>query len=146
MKKVISVITLALFTIPALAQEAINYDPLHDKEFLEKLFQVISIIFVIYLIANAILTLIKMFLDYKLKNKMMDKGASETIVQQLLQPQKTDAKTTAIKWAIIVGGMGLGFSLMLLFPPFGIHSVMIMAFCVSLSFLCFYYFIRKTDA
>jgi hypothetical protein len=146
MKKVISLITLTFLTIVAVGQETANYDPLRDKEFLEKLFQVISIIFVIYLIANSILNLIRMFLDFRLKNKMMDKGASETIVQQLLQPQKTDARITAIKWAIIVGGMGLGFSLMLLFPPFGIHSVMIMAFCVSLSFLVFYYFIRKTDA
>jgi hypothetical protein len=77
---------------------------------------------------------------------MMDKGASEAVIEQLLQPQKKDSRATAIKWAIIVGGIGLGFTLMLLVPPFGIHSVMIMSFTISLSFLCYYYFIRRTES
>jgi hypothetical protein len=145
MKKIVSLASAMFWILIANAQETAHYDPFRDKDLVEKLFQVLSIIFVIYLVANSILTLIKMFLDYKLKNKMIDKGASETIVHQLLQPQKTDARTTAIKWAIIVGGIGLGFSLMMLFLPFGIHSVMIMSFCISLSFLCYYYFIRKTE-
>jgi len=145
MKKATLFSAIVLFSTAVNAQENINYDPFRDKDFLDKFMQATAIVTVIYLISNFFLSIIRMFLDYKLKNRMLDKGASENIIHQFLQPQKKDSRITAIKWAIVVGGIGLGFTLMLLFPPFGIHSVMIMSFCISLSFLCYYYFIRKTE-
>ncbi|MHA4845820.1 hypothetical protein ACX0G7_16720 [Flavitalea antarctica] len=145
MKKITLLTGTVLLSLALNAQEIVNYDPFRDREFLEKTFQATAILLVIYLISNFFLSIIRMFLDYKLKNKMMDKGASEKIIHEFLQPQKKDSRITAVKWAIIVGGIGLGFTLMLLFPPFGIHSVMIMSFCISLSFLCYYYFIKKTE-
>ncbi|RYY13316.1 MAG: hypothetical protein EOO04_32095 [Chitinophagaceae bacterium] len=145
MKKLSLLTGTILFSLALNAQENINYDPFRDREFIEKTFQATAIVVVIYLISNFFLSVIKLFLDYKLKNKMMDKGAPENIISQFLRPQKKDSRITAVKWAIIVGGIGLGFTLMLLFPPFGIHSVMIMSFCISLSFLCYYFFIKKTE-
>lgn len=147
MKKIALLSGTLLLSLALSAQENIsNYDPFRDREFIEKFAQAAAVVLVIYFISNFFLSLIKLFLDYKLKNKMMDKGASETTIHQLLQPQKKDSRITAVKWAIIVGGIGLGFTLMLLVPPFGIHSVMIMSFCISLSFLCYYYFIKKTES
>jgi ABC-type Fe3+-siderophore transport system permease subunit len=146
MKKITLFTGTVLLSMALNAQENVNYDPFRDRDFIEHVSQAAAIVLVIYLISNFFLSIIRMFLDYKLKNKMMDKGASENIIQQFLQPQKKDARAVAVKWAIIVGGVGLGFTLMLLFPPFGIHSVMIMSFCISLSFLCYYYFIKKTEA
>ena len=146
MKKITLLTGTVLLSLALNAQENINYDPFRDREFIEKTLQATAIVLVIYLISNFFLSIIRMFLDYKLKNKMMDKNASENIIHQFLQPQKKDTRITAVKWAIIVGGVGLGFTLMLLFPPFGIHSVMIMSFCISLSFLCYYYFIKKTES
>lgn len=145
MKKITLFTGTILLSLALNAQENINYDPFRDREFLERTFQAVSIIVVIYLISSFFLSIIRMFLDYKLKNKMMEKGASESTINQLLQPQKKDTRITAIKWAIIVGGIGLGFTLMLMFPPFGIHSIMLMSFCISLSFLCYYFFIKKTE-
>ena len=145
MKKITLLTGTVLLSLALNAQENINYDPFRDREFIERTLQATAIVLVIYLISNFFLSIIRMFLDYKLKNKMMEKNASESIIHQFLQPQKKDTRVTAIKWAIIVGGVGLGFTLMLLFPPFGIHSVMIMSFCISLSFLCYYYFIKKTE-
>lgn len=145
MKKHILIACMVFSAIAANAQENINFDPFRDRDFVDKFMQAAAIIFVIYLISNFFLTLIRLFLDYKLKNKMMDKGASENVIRQILQPQKKDNRITAIKWAIVVGGIGLGFTLIAIFPPFGIHSVMLMSFCISLSFLCYYYFVKKTE-
>jgi hypothetical protein len=147
MKKLLLLPFATLISIAATAQEtALPYDPFRDRDFIDTLLKVSTVALVIYLISTFFLTLIKLFLDYKLKNRMMDKGASESVISQFLQPQKKDSRITAIKWSIVVGGIGLGFTLMLLFPPFGIHSVMIMSFCISLSFLCYYYFIKKTES
>lgn len=145
MKKFILVTGVMLASFAASAQEVPDYDPFRDRDFLSELMKVSAVIVVIYLLSTFILTVIRLFMDYRLKNKMIDKGASEYIVNQFLQPQKKDSRSTAIKWSIIVAGIGIGFSLMLMFPPFGIHSVMIMSFCVSLSFLCYYYFMKKTE-
>ncbi len=145
MKKIVMLTGLLTIWLATKAEDKIDYDPFRDKDFIDMLLRVSVVIFVIYLITTFLLSIIRLFLDYKLKNKMMDKGASENLVHQLLQPQKKDSRLTAIKWAIIAGGVGLGFMLMFLFPPFGIHSIMIMSFCISLSFLCYAYFVKKTD-
>lgn len=146
MKKFILVTGVMFASFAASAQEVPDYDPFRDREFLSDLIKLSTVVVVIYLLSTFLLTMIRLFMDFRLKNKMIDKGASEHIVNQFLQPQKTDSRGTAIKWAIIVAGIGIGFTGMLLFPPFGIHSVMIMSFCVSLSFLCYYYFMKKTEA
>jgi hypothetical protein len=145
MKKFILITGVMLASFAASAQEVRDYDPFRDADFLKQTMQVSAIVIVIYLLSTFLLTVIRLFMDFRLKNKMIDKGASEYIVNQFLQPQKKDSRSTAIKWAIIVAGIGIGFTLMLLVPPFGIHSVMIMSFCVSLSFLCYYYFMKKTE-
>lgn len=147
MKKIILVSSVLLLSIAATAQqEPANYDPFRDREFLSQLIQISAVVLVVYLLSTFLLSIVRLFMDFRLKNKMIDKGASEFIVNQFLQPQTKDSRATAIKWAIIVAGIGIGFTLMIFFPPFGIHSVMIMSFCISLSFLCYYYFTRKTEA
>ncbi|RYG01624.1 MAG: hypothetical protein EOO02_12370 [Chitinophagaceae bacterium] len=144
MKKILTTTLLSAIAIAANAQEkTVPYDPFRDRDLVHNIFQVTAIVAIIYLIANWLLNMIRSWLEYRLKNRMMDKGASEFVITQFLQPQKKDTRTTAIKWSIISGGIGLGFALMFLFPPFGIHSVMIMSFCISLSFLSYYYFIKK---
>ena len=145
MKKFILVTGVILTSFAASAQEVPDFDPFRDRDFLSELLKISAVVFVVYLLSTFVLSIIRMFMDFRLKNKMIDKGASEHIVNQFLQPQKKDSRGTAIKWSIVVAGIGIGFTLMLLFPPFGIHSVMIMSFCVSLSFLCYYYFMKKTE-
>lgn len=146
MKKTFLFAAILMISLVTQAQEAAPYDPFRDKGFLDMFFKVSTVVLIIYLISTFLLNMVKQFLDYKLKRKMLDKDATETIVQQLLEPKRKDSRLTAIKWAVITGGLGLGFTAIQFFPPFGIHSVMIMCFCVSLSFLCYSYFIGKSDS
>lgn len=136
--------TAIFISVAVNAQEA-AFDPFRNREFMTDAIRILSILFGIYLITSFILTLFKTFLDHRLKKRMLDKGASENLVVQFLQPEKKDSRNAAIKWAIIAAGVGFGLSLSLLFLPFGIHSVMIMSFTVSLSFLCYYYFIKRME-
>ncbi len=145
MKKTILFAAILLTTLVTQAQETEPYDPFRDKGFLDTMFKVSSVVVIIYLVSTFLLNMVKQFLDYKLKRKMLDKDATETIVRQLLDTKRKDSRLTAIKWAVITGGLGLGFTAIQFFPPFGIHSVMIMCFCVSLSFLCYSYFVGRSE-
>jgi hypothetical protein len=145
MKKfaILSLTILLAYTVKAQGED--NNDPFRNMEFLRMLLGATAVVAGIYFVATFILNMIRLFLDYKLKVRMMDKGVHESIVSQFLQPQKKDSKATAVKWAIIVAGIGFGFALIMMFPPFGIHSIMLMSFCLSLSFLVYYQFTRKSD-
>jgi hypothetical protein len=146
MKKFALLVTTILIAFSLKAQGEDNNDPFRNMEFLRMFLSATAIVLSIYFVATFLISLIRLFLDYKLKIKMMDKGVHESIVSQFLQPQKKDSRATAAKWAIIVAGIGLGFALMMMFPPFGIHSVMLMSFCLSLSFLFYYQFSKKSGS
>jgi hypothetical protein len=93
-----------------------------------------------------ILAIIKTILDFRLKSRMVDKGVSDKVVEQFLQPQNRDAKTQAIKAFLILAGIGVGLTAINFTSPIGIHSFAIMAFSIALSFLGYFYFIKRLEA
>lgn len=105
----------------------------------------VVIVLVIYLVIMFIVTLIKSRLDYRLKSKMIDKGVSEKTVEQYLQPHNQDAKNQSIKWFFLLAGGGIGLFVLNSFTPLGIHSIAIMSLCLSLSFLGYYIFLKRTE-
>ena len=112
-----------------------------DREYV----RIIATVFVLYLIITFIITIIKSILDFRLKSKMVDKGVSDTVVEQFLQPQNKDAKTQAIKAFLILAGIGVGLTAIYFTIPLGIHSFAIMAFSIALSFLGYFFFIRRSE-
>jgi hypothetical protein len=76
---------------------------------------------------------------------MVDKGVPDTVVEQFLQPQSRDAKTQAIKAFLILAGIGLGLTVINFTIPMGIHSFAIMAFSIALSFLGYFFYIRRSE-
>jgi len=108
--------------------------------------RIITAIFVLYLMITFIITIIKSILDFRLKSKMVDKGVSDKVVEQFLQPQNKDAKTQAIKAFLILAGIGVGLTAINFTSPIGIHSFAIMAFSIALSFLGYFYFIKRSEA
>lgn len=100
---------------------------------------------IMYLVGIFILTIMRSLQDYRLKLKMMEKGVSEKVIEQFLQPATPkDTKQQSIKWFLILAAVGLGLTIVNFTLPLGIHSVAIMAFSISLSFLGYYYFIRRS--
>ena len=107
--------------------------------------RIIATVFVLYLVITFIITIIKSILDFRLKSKMVDKGVSDKVVEQFLQPQNRDAKTQAIKAFLILAGIGVGLTAINFTSPVGIHSFAIMAFSIALSFLGYFYFIKRSE-
>ena len=88
----------------------------------------------------------KRILEHRLKNKIVDKGISENMAQSILATRPTeDNKNANIKWFAILAGIGLGLMGVTLTRPFGFHSLAIMAFSISFSFLGYYFFIRNAQ-
>ncbi len=108
-------------------------------------FRIFASVLVLYLMITFIITIIKTILDFRLKSRMVDKGVSDKVVEQFLQPQNRDAKTQAIKAFLILAGIGVGLTAINFTSPLGIHSFAIMAFSIALSFLGYFYFIKRSE-
>jgi len=141
MKKLFAFIILVSTTAVAHAQS--NYDILNDGGFARDLAQILAIIAVIFMLTTFIISLIKLYLDHRIRNKVIDKGVDESVVSQLLQPEKRSAGDAAIKWFIIFAGIGVGLTLINMFRPFGIHSLAIMSFSIAAGFLGYYFFTKR---
>jgi hypothetical protein len=137
MKKLIITIGLVLTTSVANAQTT--------KPNLDEMFKVVATIILFAMLAIVILKVIKYFMDYYLKNKIIDKEVPEHIAAYLLQTNPIERKNIAIKWFAILAGIGAGLMIIDYTKPLGIHSLAIMAFNVSASFLAYYTFLKQSE-
>lgn len=139
MKKIITIATVCSVSFTAKA---------HDSgfEYNEELFQIAAAIFVVGMFMYFIMNIIKRIFEHRLKNKIVDKGISENIAQSILETKATgDSKYANIKYFAILAGIGIGLTGVNYTQPLGFHSLAIMAFSISLSFLGYYLFIRDTE-
>ena len=144
MKKII--IALVIFFSPcySYAQDQVQLG--NGTYIPNEYFRIGASILVLYFLISFILSITRSILDFRLKSKMIDRGVSEKVAEQFLQPQNKDSKAQAMKAFLILAGIGLGLSVINLTTPIGIHSFAIMAFTISLSFLAYFFFVRKTAA
>lgn len=139
MKKIITIATVCSVSFTADA---------HDSgfEYNEEIFQVATAIFVVGMFMYFIINIIKRIFEHRLKNKIVDKGISENIAQSILETKATgDSKYANVKYFAILAGIGIGLTGVNYTQPLGFHSLAIMAFSISLSFLGYYLFIRNTE-
>jgi len=144
MKKLLITISAVTAVASANAQDN-NFEPLKNRQFIFDSMNICAVLLVIYLLSNFILRIIKQSLDFKLKNKIIDKGTGEPVVAQLLQPESNKEKRNyLLQWFFVLAAIGLGFSIMSLSRPFGLHSLAIMAFSIAAGFGGYYFFTRET--
>jgi len=110
-----------------------------------EVFEICSTIFTVGLFMLFILAIIKRYMDYRLKAKIVDKGIPESIASSILQTNPKEDRNMNIKWFALLAGIGAGLAIVNYTQPLGIHSLAIMAFCVSASFLGYYLFTRYTE-
>lgn len=140
MKKIVTGTALFLAPLALFAQGNNRLDARQFSEFLT----VPGILFVIYLIWLFILTIIRWHLDHRLRSKLVEKGVSEKVVEQFLEPRNKDIKAQALKWALVLAGAGIGLTIVYYTLPLNIHSIGIMAFSISLSFLGYFYYLKQS--
>jgi hypothetical protein len=92
-----------------------------------------------------ILMIIKRYMDYRLKNKIIDQGISEEVATSILQNNKESNKNETIKWALLLCGIGTGLTMVYYQLPLHIHSIAIMAFSIAASYLGYYLYLRFSN-
>jgi hypothetical protein len=141
MKKIITIIIASLATITLNAQN--NY-PSQNFGMSPEALRIFGTIIFIALFMIFILTTLKRVFDYRLKNKIVDKGISESAASSILQTTNHESRHINIKWFALLAGSGIGLTIIYYTLPLGIHSLAIMAFSISLSFLGYYFYLKKS--
>jgi hypothetical protein len=136
MQKVLMILLLSFSPFALFAQDG-------DGELLREFLHVGSVLLAIYMLYSIIIVIIKTSLDHKLKSKMVEKGVSENVAEQFLQPRNTDVTAQALKWALMLAGAGAGLTIVYYTLPANIHSVAIMAFSVAFSFFVYFLYLKR---
>jgi hypothetical protein len=139
MKHIITITALLFFSVAANAQTT----PLFPRGINTELMRGTFATIVLYIISAFILAVIRIVLNDRLKKKMLDKWVSVEVIDEML-PRKNEL-TLAIKWFCILIAISVGLLIISLTPPLGIQSVAIMAFCVAMGFLGFYFWAKRLD-
>jgi hypothetical protein len=136
MKKIISIAAIIVTPILVNAQDtASDYNSM-------AVFNVIATIFVVGLFMLFILTIMKRIMDFRLKNKIVDKGIPENIISSVLQPELMEGGNINVKWFAILASLGVALTIINFTQPLGIHSLAIMAFCIAAGFLGYFFFLK----
>lgn len=137
MKKIVITTTAIAITFAANAQTT----TINQKE----IFEITASLVLAAVAMFTILTVIKRYMDFRLKNKIIDKGVSETVVASILQVNPNETRNSNIKWFLILLSIGTALTIIYNTLPLGIHSLAIMAFCIAASFLAYYFFLRQSE-
>ena len=141
MKKVISFLIVISISAAMQAQEANSFEiSMHGME----MFRICATIFLLIALMMFILSVLKRILEYRIRNRIVDKGVPESLAASLLKDPHNDSKHSAFKWFAMLAGTGVGLTLVNYTMPLGVHSIAIMSFSIAASFLGYYLFIRKT--
>jgi len=143
MKKTISTAALLCMAFALQAQDN-NFDPLKDRQLYFDVLNMIGILAVIYLLTSFITMILKQHYNYRIRNRILDKGTEENIIRELLQPEKKENKNAVLQWFCMLAAIGAGLTLVALIRPFGLHSLAILAFSLAAGFGAYYYFTHRT--
>src|SRR5687768_4757961 len=105
MKKIVSIVTIG--AIPNLANA-------QGGKFLYvnmEVFRACTILFLIGLFMLFILAIMKSIIDYRLKNKIEDKGVPEHVATSILQTDPKGNRNANIKYFAILTGIGVGLTI-----------------------------------
>ncbi|MDJ1496169.1 hypothetical protein QNI19_24745 [Cytophagaceae bacterium DM2B3-1] len=111
----------------------------------QEVFNICSVIFLVGMGMLFLLTILKRILDFRLKNKIVEKGIDHTMAASILETNPQEGRNINIKWFAILAGLGSGLTLIHYTLPLGIHSMAIMSFCLAVSFLGYFFFLRQTE-
>ncbi len=148
MKRLLAFIIISLGTVPVFAQNRPTMDtppnavdPLASEPIAGIMFPILFMAFLVFMLT----LLIKYFLDFRLKNKLIDRGMSEQLTAYLLDKNDREKQQEVIKLAILFCGIGLGLLLTYFTAPIHIHSLAIMAFSLGLSYLAYFLYLRRSN-
>jgi hypothetical protein len=116
-----------------------NVEPLAPESITQIVFPILFISFLIFMLSS----LVKYFLDVRLKNKLIDRGMSEQLLAYLSSKNGQEKQNETIKLAILFCGIGTGLTMIYFTAPVHIHSLAIMAFSLGVSYLAYFFYLRR---
>lgn len=146
MKKLLTNTIVLLVSVEAFAKDQSitdNKPNLVDPASTEPIAGIILPILFIAFLVFMLITLIKYFLEFRLKNKLIERGMSEQLSTYLSDKNDKERQHEAIKLAILFCGLGAGLALTYLTAPIDVHSFAIMAFSLGLSYLVYFFYLRR---
>lgn len=143
MKKLVTIATVIFAALITNAQG--NNPPGQNSNIdYQAIYNICAAIFVVFLFMVFILAILKWILEYRLKNKIVDKGIPENIASSILQTSNRENRHANIKWFALLAGIGAGLTLVNYTLPLGVHSLAIMTFSISLSFLGYFFYLKQS--
>lgn len=124
---------------PILDAKPTNAESLPTASVSDVILPILFISFLIFMLT----CVVKYFLDYRLKNKLINHGMSEQLSAHLLAQYGKNKLDDVIKWAILFCGIGAGLIFTYITGPINIHSLAIMAFSLGLSYLAYFFYLRR---
>jgi hypothetical protein len=107
--------------------------------------RLLATVFMMTALMVFILSILKRMLDFRIKNRIAEKGVSESLAASLLSEETGSPKNASFKWFALLAGTGVGLTIVNYTMPLGIHSLAIMSFSIAGSFLIYYLFIRNKN-
>lgn len=125
-------------------------ESLRHKIIPDKVFEVGTVFLMVFLVANTIVTLFKVYTERRLKEKALDKGISEGTMRELFRQDKNMVKNNSLKWFLVLASLGLSFIYIHLLDQYikmssGFLAMGITSLLVSVAFFIYYRIIRKQD-
>lgn len=147
MKQLLTSILIPLATVQTFAQNNSVTD--NKSNSVEPLAEpiagiILPILFISFLVFMLI-TLIKHFLEFRLKNKLIERGMSDQLSVYLSKNNDQEKQNEVIKLAILFCGIGTGLTMTYLTTPINIHSLAIMAFSLGLSYLAYFFYLQRSN-
>jgi hypothetical protein len=141
MKKLIIIATFILLVLTVNAQQ---HTASRGSGIDVKVLNTCAAIYAVSLGVAFILIIMKRLLEYRLKNRIVEKGIPENLAASILQAGASEEKNANIKWFSLLTGAGIGLTIIYYTQPLGIHSLAIMSFSIAMSFLGYHFFIKRT--
>lgn len=117
----------------------------NDNNWNFEVMKVTAVLSVIIIIALFILTFLKYVLESRIKNRIIDKGITESLATSILSNTKKDDKLQTLKWFCLLAATGLGLMLVYYTLPLDIHSFAIMAFSIAIGYLGYYFIMKQAS-
>jgi hypothetical protein len=101
-------------------------------------FFIVANLIVLAIVAAFVIKIVKLIFETRLKNKIIDKGVSESIAASVLKSGYKEESNSNIKWFCLLASVAAGLTAVHYTMPLGIHSLAIMSFSISVGFLLNY--------
>ncbi len=98
-----------------------------------------------FLFLFLLLEFVRYFFDYRLREKAINQGISEEMAAIIFPSENKSRQNRALRWSLLMAGLGVGLIVVKYTSPLGFHSPAIMFFAVSIANFLYYSIISRAD-